>query len=157
MTGHDGASAEDEWDHLSELVAQTQAIVGGSWQPVDSSASACGAGGAQWGLTRLGRGTSTDERPALVHQIERLWRASGWTPELTAIGGDAPGTQLRLPASGVDDRGFFIELGFTVHGTTIDAQTPCAPGDVDWLNAERYAENHAPGVDLPSAPTSGDD
>lgn len=157
MTDQAAVSAKDEWDRLSALVAQTQAIVGGSWQPVDSSASACGDGGAQWGLTRIGRGTTTDERPTLIAQIERLWRTNGWTPERTAIGGDAPGTQLRFPGSGVDRRGFFIELGATVHGTAIQAQTPCAPGDVDQLNTEQYAYHHSPGVVLPTTPTSADD
>lgn len=157
MTDHAAASAKDEWDRLSALVAQTQRIIGGSWRPVDSSASACGGGGAQWGLTRLGRGTTTDERPALIAQIERLWRTHSWLLERSAIGGDAPGTQLRFPASGVDERGFFIELGTTEHGTAIQAQTPCAPGDVDQLNTEQYAYHHSPGVVLPTTPTPTDD
>ncbi|MBT2503126.1 hypothetical protein [Curtobacterium sp. ISL-83] len=153
-TAQAGGSAKDEWDRLSEHVAQTQAIVGGSWEPVDSSARACGDGGAQWAITRLGRGTSLTERPALVEQIEREWKKYGWELNRTAIGGDAPGVRLRFPAGGSDERRFFIDIGFTVHGTTIEAQTPCAPGNVDQLNAEQYAYKHSPGIDTTPTPTN---
>jgi hypothetical protein len=147
------SSAKAEWRVLSEQVAQTQSIVGGTWESVDTSARQCSEDGAQWAITRIGPGVSATERDALMDRVERAWAKNGWKPARTHITGDAPGLQLRFPAGGFDDRRFFIELGSTVHGTTIQAQTPCAPGDVDQLNREQFAYNHMPGIAVSPAPT----
>lgn len=151
-TSHDG-SAKAEWIALSAQIAETQAIVGETWTSVDSAAGDCGVSGVQWGIGRLGPGVNASDRRALFERIEAAWQANGWTPTLTTLGGDAPGLQLRYPAAGGFEDGFFVEIGSTVHGTSIGAQTPCARGDVDALNEEQFAYNHAPGVTRPESPT----
>ncbi|WP_139199728.1 hypothetical protein [Curtobacterium sp. MCBA15_008] len=80
------------------------------------------------------------------------------------FGGDAPGVELRYPGASSLDNGFFIEFRSSVHGSTLQLQTPCVQGDVDALNREKYGERHTntppdiPGTASPSAssePTTG--
>jgi hypothetical protein len=148
------SSAKSAWDDLDQKVESTQAIIPGEWEASDSGASECGTSGARWGIARLGSGASADDRARLIDQVGAAWKADGWTPTRTELGGDAPGLQLRYPAVGSLDDGFFIELGITEHGTSIQAQTPCAPGDVDALNEEQYAYNHQNTTRLPSSSPS---
>ncbi|TCK63725.1 hypothetical protein [Curtobacterium sp. PhB136] len=153
-------SAEIAWTAGNALAESTQDAVGGSWLASDSAAEACGADGARWGITRLGPGTDKHTRADTVDRIERLWRSAGYEPVRTHIGGDAPGTQLRYPSAGTFDDGFFIEFGTTEYGSTVEMQTPCAPGDADALNREKYGERHTntspdiPGTASPSASPS---
>lgn len=151
-SGSTGAasSAKSAWDDLNRKVESTQAIIPGQWEISDSGATACGGSGAQWGITRLGPGASADDRAHLIDQVEAAWKSDGWTPIRTRIGGDAPGLQLRYPAAGTFDDGFFIELGITDYGSSMQSQTPCEPGDADALNAEQYAYNHQNTTRLPS-------
>lgn len=144
------SSAKAAWDDLNRKVESTQAMIGGKWEISDSGATACGSSDAQWAITRLGPGAGADDRARLIDQIVVAWKGNGWTPARGHIGGDAPGLQLRYPAGGSFDDGFFIELGMTDHGTSIQARTPCAPGDMDSLNKEQYAYNHQNTTRLPS-------
>ncbi|KQO59968.1 hypothetical protein [Curtobacterium sp. Leaf261] len=151
-SGSTGAAsgAKSAWDDLNQKVESTQAMVGGEWEASDTGATACGSSGAQWGITRLGPGASPGDRERIIDEIETAWKANGWKPTRTKIGGDAPGLQLRYPAAGTFDDGFFIELGITDYGSSMQSQTPCEPGDADALNDEQYAYNHQNTTRLPS-------
>lgn len=153
MTASDphAVSAKARWLEFSEQIAATQAIVGGTWESVDTAASECGAAGAQWGIGRLGPGVPEADRHALYERIETAWRAFGWDPTLTKLYNEEAGLQLRYPASGGFDDGFFVEIGSSVHGTSIGGQTPCGVGDVDALNEEHFADEHSPGVTWPES------
>lgn len=118
------ASAKAAWDDLNQRVESTQSSVPGRWEASDSGASPCGTSEARWGITRLGPGASADDRRRIIDQIEAAWKANGWEPTRSTIGGDAPGLQLRHPAGGVLDDGFFVEVGITGYGSSIEAQTP---------------------------------
>jgi hypothetical protein len=144
-TSTDSSAAKANWRELSMRVAETQRIVGGDWEFSDTNARECGGGGAQWGITRLGPGVAKPARDALFDRVEAAWKANGWDPVRTRLPGDAPGLQLRYPAAGSLDGGFFVEFAATVHGSTIDAQTGCAAGDVDELAKEQFAYNNTPG------------
>lgn len=157
------SAAKSTWDTANSLAEATQKAVGGAWVGSDSAAEQCGESGARWGLTRIGPGTDPGARDRTISAVEALWADSGLTPTRRALGGDAPGVEVRFPAAGTRDDGFFIEFATTVHGSTIGMQTPCTPGDVDALNREKYGERHTntppdiPGAS-PSAgtePTSG--
>ncbi|KQO63415.1 hypothetical protein ASF23_03895 [Curtobacterium sp. Leaf261] len=153
MASTNGSAAKSEWLDLSEKAAATQNIVGGDWEYVDSNADDCGDGGAHWGITRLGPGVPEAERNDLFDRVQTAWKAFGWDAARTKLGGDAPGLQLRYPASGVREDGFYIEFDSTVHGTTIGAQTSCAAGDVDQLAKEQFAYNNTPGRTPSATPT----
>lgn len=150
------ASAKSAWDDLNRQVEATQAMVPGKWEASDSGATPCGTSGAQWGITRLGPGASAEDRPRVIDQIEAAWKDNGWKPTRSKIGGDAPGLQLRYPAGGSFDDGFFIEIGMTEYGTSIQGQTPCARGNPDALNDEQYAYEHQNTTRLPSDSPSAD-
>lgn len=144
-TTTDSSAAKAVWRGLSTRVAETQRIVGGDWVFSDTNARECGSGGAQWGITRLGPGVAKSEREALFDRVEAVWKANGWDAVRTPLPGDTPGLQLRYPAAGSLDGGFFVEFAATVHGATIDAQTGCAAGDVDELAREQFAYHNTPG------------
>lgn len=143
-------SAKSAWDDLNQKIESTQALVPGKWEASDSGASQCGTSGAQWGITRLGPGASAEDRTRIIDQIEGVWKGNGWKPTRSKIVGDAPGLQLRYPAGGIFDDGFFVEIGITEYGSSIQAQTPCAHGDADTLNDEQYAYEHQKTTRLPS-------
>lgn len=154
-----GGAAEAAWTTANALAESTQAAVRGTWLASDSAAESCGNDGVHWGITRLGPGTDTQARSAALDGFEELWNEAGYDPDRISIGGDAPGTELRYPRSGTLDTGFFIEFGTTEHGSTLQMQTPCAPGDADALNRAKYAERHTntppdiPGAATPSTAT----
>lgn len=148
--------AKAAWDGLNERIESTQSMVPGEWEASDSGASACGTSGAQWGITRLGPGASADDRTRIIDRIETAWKNYGWEPTRSTFGGDAPGLQLRYPAGGVFDDGFFVEIGITEYGSSIQAQTPCAQGDANALNDEQYAYEHQDTTRLPPAAPSTD-
>lgn len=165
MTPTDPAqqAAKARWDEANSLAEATQELVGGSWSSSDSAAERCGEEGARWGLTRLGPGTDPDERAAIASAVEALWTGAGHVPSSKALGGDAPGLELRFPQTGVQPDGFFVEFRTTQHGSTVAMQTACTGGDVDELNRERYGERHTntppdiPGAGSasPAGPTAG--
>ena len=143
------AAAKDVWDRMNRSVEATQSIVGGDWSAWDTAARPCGENGAQWVVSRIGRGTDPARRAELLHAIEQQWLTIGWRPVESDITGDAPGKQLRFPGASALPGGFFVEFGTTVHASTVALQTPCAPGDVVDLNTEQYAERHTntpPGI-----------
>jgi hypothetical protein len=161
-TGSDNAKAV--WDEMNAEIESSQAVLGTGWLASDTAARACGAGGAQWVLTRFGPGSQPDERDDLLGRLATRWEAKGWEAVRSEFGGDAPGVQLRYPGASSFDDGFFIEFRSSVHGSTLQLQTPCTPGDVDELNREKYGETHTqtppylPGATPPSAspqPTTG--
>ncbi|WP_420368709.1 hypothetical protein [Curtobacterium sp. L1-20] len=163
MSSTGSTAAKAVWDSMNAEVEASQAIVGTGWLASDTAARACGGDGAQWVLTRFGPGTQPDDRTAQFEDLTKRWEAKGWKPVRTEFGGDSPGVQLRYPAASTLDDGFFIEYRSTSHGSTLQLQTPCTPGDVDALNREKYGERHTntppdiPGAN-PSAgtePTSG--
>lgn len=144
-TSIDSSAAKHSWLELTTRVEATQQIVGGDWEVSDTNSRKCADGSVNWGVTRLGPGVATADRAALFDRVEVAWKAFGWHAVRTRIGGESPGLQLRYPTGGALDDGFFVELGSTVHGTTIDAQTACTAGDVDQLNREQFAFNNTPG------------
>lgn len=160
-TGSDGAKAV--WDEMNAEIESSQDIVGTGWLASDTAARVCGAAGVQWVLTRFGPGTHPDERDDLLGALETRWDAKGWRAVRSDFGGDAPGVQLRYPAASSLEDGFFVEFRSSVHGSTLQLQTPCTLGDVDDLNRERYGERHTntppdiPGAGSasPAGPTAG--
>lgn len=161
-TGSTGTKAV--WDSMNAEVEASQGAVGTGWLSSDTAARACGVNGAQWVLTRFGPGTQPEDRSAPLDTLEARWAAKGWKPVRSEFGGDAPGVELRYPATASLDDGFFVEFRSTVHGSTLQLQTPCVQGDVDALNREEYGERHTntppdvPGTASPSAsaePTTG--
>lgn len=155
-TARPATSAKSAWDDLNQKVESTQAMVPGTWEASDSGASPCGTSGAQWGITRLGPGANGEDRTHIIDEIETAWKDNDWKPTRSKIGGDAPGLQLRYPAAGVFDDGFFVEIGITEYGSSIQAQTPCAHGNADALNDEQYAYEHQNTTRLPSETPSAD-
>jgi hypothetical protein len=152
----DSSDAKQVWNDANAQAEATQAVVSGRWLASDSDADPCGTGGVHWGVSRIGPGTSEAERAAKVAAVEDQWRELGWKPTKSEFGGDAPGLQVRYPASGVLEDGFFAEFDTTVHASTLQMQTPCTPGDADQLNREKYAQKHTntppdiPGASTPS-------
>lgn len=142
MTDTASSSAKQVWDDMNAKAEATQAIIGGDWVASDTAARPCGADGVQWVITRLGPGTALASRTDELDRIDERWKAVGWKAERSDITGDAPGKQLRFPAASALEDGFFIEFGTTDHGSTLQMQTPCVPGDADSLNREKYAEKH---------------
>lgn len=162
-TSNSSVAAKAAWDDANALAEATQAIVGGSWLASDSAAETCGTTGVRWGLARFGPGTDPATRETVVAEVEALWRKAGHMPIRKQLGGDAPGIEVRFPAVGSQQDGFFIDFNTTVHASTLQLQTPCTRGDVHALNSEKYGERHTntppdiPGA-APSAssgPTSG--
>lgn len=141
MSATNSTGAKQAWNEMNAEAEATQAIIGGDWLASDTSARPC-TNGVQWVITRGGPGSEPDTRAAELDRIDERWRAAGWEPVRSDITGDAPGQQLRYPASGVFEDGFFIEFGTTDNGSTLQIQTPCAPGDADALNREKYGEKH---------------
>jgi len=158
-TGQD--AAEKVWRTMNAEVESSQDVVGTGWLASDTAARPCGTRGVQWVINRYGPGTSGAERTRVLDDLERRWTALGWQPVRSAITGDAPGQRLRYPANRSLDDGFFVEFGTTEHGSTLQLQTPCTPGDTTALNKEQYAERHTntppdvPGVSPSSTPSDG--
>lgn len=158
------ADAKAVWDEMNAEMESSQAVLGSGWLSSDTAARACGADGARWVLNRFGPGTQPGDRDGLLDALATRWAPKGWAPVRSEFGGDAPGVQLRYPAASSLDNGFFIEFRSSVHGSTLQLQTPCVQGDVDALNHEKYGERHTntppdiPGTASPSAsaePTTG--
>ncbi|KQO63054.1 hypothetical protein [Curtobacterium sp. Leaf261] len=143
---------------LDTLLDDTQYLVGGDWENVDSTAEECGPRGAQWVLSRHGPGMTKDQRRSVLAAIRQRWVAEGWDPTLspTLTGSDSPGQQLRWPGSRSVEGGLFVELVSTVHGTTIFARTMCAEGDDKVLTTSRWSQRHTitPPYIPPTAPTT---
>lgn len=156
MSTTDSADAKRVWSEANTRAEVTQAVVPGKWLSSDTAARAC-SGGVQWVVNRIGPGTDPSQREAVIGDIEAHWRSLGWKPTRSELTGDAPGQQVRYPASGVFEDGFFAEFSTTENASTLQIQTPCTPGDVDQLNREKYAEKHTntppdiPGASSPSA------
>jgi hypothetical protein len=157
MTASDNAAAKKVWQEMNAEAESAQATLEGDWLASDTAARACGSGGAQWVITRFGPGTEAAHRDDLLKELSTRWSAKGWNPTRSTITGDAPGVQLRYPDSVSLNNGFFVEFRTTEHGSSLQIQTPCTPGDVDQLNREKYAEKHTntppdiPGASSPSA------
>jgi hypothetical protein len=139
-TGSSGA--KHVWGEADARAEATQSIVPGRWLASDTAARSCGADGVQWVVNRIGPGTNEADRAAKVAAVEHQWRGLGWKPTRSKLTGDAPGAEVRYPASGVFQNGFFAEFATTENASTLQMQTPCTPGDADRLNREKYAERH---------------
>ncbi|MBA8990803.1 outer membrane murein-binding lipoprotein Lpp [Curtobacterium pusillum] len=156
MSTTGSSDAKQVWKDADAQAEATQAILPGRWLSTDSAAGTCGTGGVRWGVSRIGPGTSKAGRAAKVEEVEENWRSLGWKPMRSELTGDAPGLQVRYPAKGVFEDGFFAEFATTEHASTLQIQTPCTPGDADQLNREKYAEKHTntppdiPGASTPS-------
>ncbi|WP_069712958.1 hypothetical protein [Curtobacterium sp. ER1/6] len=157
----DQDAAEKVWRTMNAEVESSQDVVGSGWLASDTAARACGTRGVQWVINRYGPATTGAERTRVLDDLERRWTALGWQPVRAAITGDAPGQRLRYPATRSLDDGFFVEFGTTEHGSTLQLQTPCTPGDITALNTEKYAERHTntppdvPGATASSTPSDG--
>lgn len=156
MSSTASSDAKRVWDEMNSRAETSQALVGGDWLASDTSARVCGTGGVQWAVSRIGPGTSADDRVSVADKVESQWRELGWKPVRSELTGDAPGLQLRYPGAGTFEDGFYVEFATTEHGSTIALQTPCTPGDVDSLNREKYAEKHTnTPPDVPGASSTG--
>ncbi|WP_182046227.1 hypothetical protein [Curtobacterium sp. ME26] len=157
----DEDAAKEVWRTMNAEVESSQDVVGSGWLASDTAARACGTRGVQWVINRYGPATTGAERTRVLDDLERRWTALGWQPVRAAITGDAPGQRLRYPATRSLDDGFFVEFGTTEHGSTLQLQTPCTPGDITALNTEKYAERHTntppdvPGATPSSTPSDG--
>ncbi|KQO63055.1 hypothetical protein [Curtobacterium sp. Leaf261] len=162
------SAAKEAFLSLNAILEDTQDVIGGDWLNDDDVATECSQAGARWGLSRFGRGMTDDERRSVLDAVRQRWIEEGWTPTLTRtlLGSDSPGLQLRYPARLSVEGGLFVELVSTVHATTIFAQTRCAEGDVDALDASRWSERHtstppyfpvsAPTTPTPTMPAASD-
>jgi hypothetical protein len=157
MTASNNSAAKQVWDEFNAEAEASQEVIGGSWLASDTAARACGSGGAQWVLTRLGPGTTVADRDRVLADLSTRWQAKGWTADRSATTGDYPGVQLRYPGGSTLASGFFVRFRSNENGSSLQIQTPCTPGDVDQLNREKYAEKHTntppdiPGASSPSA------
>lgn len=144
------------------LAQQAQDILGGDWEHQDTGAEQCqlasGEVGARVSLLRLNdAGIPVDQQQAAIDRIAGHWRAVGLDPVRSSRPGIKDVTTLLLtyPASGVTEDGFYIEVGTSTVGSTIDVRSSCGAGDADKLN-----ENPAWRTESPSprpSPAPGDD
>lgn len=157
MTASNNSAAKQVWDEINAEAEASQEVVGGNWLASDTAARACGSGGAQWVLTRLGPGTTGADRDRVLADLVARWQAKGWTADQSATTGDYPGVQLRYPGGSTLESGFFVRFRTNENGSSLQIQTPCTPGDVDQLNREKYGEKHTntppdiPGASDPTA------
>jgi hypothetical protein len=120
------------------VIEATQKAVGGSWRLLDGGADGCRLAGGGTGIvfpfTRTGPGVPAP-RDDMAATVTEIWHAAGFDPvaSSTTVAGQ-PVTQLRYPAQGYDHDGIYLQAWLGEHGSSIQGQSACVPGDADAYN-----------------------